>query len=148
MPATQRRPSVRDMDHRASRPRPLRFVVGYDGSLGARNAIRYAAQRAGTRGHLSIVHAYSGATTETSAEALLEAILLEGDDELLDTGYSTYAVHGGAADAIIAAGQRDRADEIVIGSRGRGRLESALLGSVAQAVIRDADRPIVVVPYP
>ncbi len=89
MPAAQRRPSVLDMDHRASRRRPPRFVVGYDGSLGARNAIRYAAQRAGPRWHLSIVHAYSGETTETSAEALLEAILLEGDDELLDTGYST-----------------------------------------------------------
>ena len=94
------------------------------------------------------MHAYSGATTETSAESLLEAILLEGDDELLDTGYSTYAVHRRAADAIIAAGRRDRADEIVMGSRGRGRLELALLGSVAQAVIRDADRPVVVVPDP
>ena len=104
--------------------------------------------RAGKRGHLSIVHAYAGTTTETSAEALLEAILLEGDDELLDTRYSTYAVHGGAAEALIAAAERDRADEIVIGTRGRGRLESALLGSVGQAVIRDADRPVVVVPYP
>jgi len=134
------------MAHQTSRRRPPRFVVGYDGSLGARNAIRYAAKRAGTRGHLSIVHAYGGTEAETSAEALLEAILLEGDDELLDTRYSTYAVHGGAAEALIAAAQRDRADEIVVGTRGRGRVESALLGSVAQAVIRSSDRPVVVVP--
>ena len=63
------------MQPTAPRRRPPRFIVGYDGSLGGRNAIRYAAQRAGKRGHLSIVHAYCGTTTETSAEALLEAIL-------------------------------------------------------------------------
>jgi nucleotide-binding universal stress UspA family protein len=146
MSRASRQRTFAGMGNQASRRRPLRFVVGYDGSLAAHNAIRYAAQRAGKRGHLSIVHAYDGNTAETSAEALLEAILLEGDDELLDTRYSTYAVHGGAAEALIAAAERDRADEIVIGTRGRGRLESALLGSVGQAVIRDADRPVVVVP--
>jgi nucleotide-binding universal stress UspA family protein len=49
---------------------------------------------------------------------------------------------------LIAAAERDRADEVVIGTPGRGQLESALLGSVGQAVSRDADRPVVVVPGP
>ena len=128
------------------RRRPPRLVVGYDGSVAARNAIRYASQRAGRRGHVSIVHAYHGAEAETHAEALLEAILLEGDDELLDTRYTTYAVHAPAAEALIQAAERDRADEIVVGTRARGRMESALLGSVAQAVIHGADRPVVVIP--
>jgi len=128
-----------------TRRRPPRFVVGYDGSLGARDAIRYAARRAGTRGHLSIVHAYDRESTSTHAESLLEAILLEGDDELLDTRYATYAVEGSPAEVLVAAAERDRADEIVVGTRGRGRVESALLGSVAQAVIHASDRPVVVV---
>ena len=101
---------------------------------------------AGTRGHLSIVHAYEGESTSTHAESLLEAILLEGDDELLDTRYTTYAVPGSPAEVLVAAAERDRADEIVVGTRGRGRVESALLGSVAQAVIHASDRPVVVVP--
>jgi hypothetical protein len=105
MSRASRQRTFAGMGNQASRRRPLRFVVGYDGSLAAHNAIRYAAQRAGKRGHLSIVHAYDGNTAETSAEALLEAILLEGDDELLDTRYSTYAVHGGAAEALIAAAE-------------------------------------------
>jgi nucleotide-binding universal stress UspA family protein len=90
------------------------------------------------------VHAYDGESTSTHAESLLEASLLEGDDELLDT--VTYAVEGSAAEVLVAAAERDRADEIVVGTRGRGRVESALLGSVAQAVVDASFRPVVVVP--
>jgi len=39
------------------------------------------------------------------------------------------------------------ADPIVVGARGLGRVESALLGSVSHAVIFHAKRPVLVVPH-
>jgi nucleotide-binding universal stress UspA family protein len=37
------------------------------------------------------------------------------------------------------------ADMIVVGSRGHGRLASALLGSVSRAILREARRPVLVI---
>lgn len=39
-----------------------------------------------------------------------------------------------------------RLDLLVLGSRGRGRVKAALLGSVSGAVMRSAHCPVVVVP--
>jgi nucleotide-binding universal stress UspA family protein len=39
------------------------------------------------------------------------------------------------------------ADPIVVGARGLGRMESALLGSVSSAVVAHAKRPVLVVPH-
>jgi nucleotide-binding universal stress UspA family protein len=52
---------------------------------------------------------------------------------------------GPAADQLLAAADACDADLVVVGSRGRGRLTSAVLGSVAHALIRDSTRPVLVV---
>jgi nucleotide-binding universal stress UspA family protein len=54
--------------------------------------------------------------------------------------------HGNAVDQILAAADRIEADIVVIGSHGRGRLKYALLGSVAEKVLRKAHRPVLVAP--
>ena len=46
---------------------------------------------------------------------------------------------------IVSAAGRERADLIVIGTHGRGGLDRALLGSVADRVIRLAPCPVVTV---
>jgi nucleotide-binding universal stress UspA family protein len=51
-----------------------------------------------------------------------------------------------AADAIIEAGEQLHADAIVMGTRGRTGIKSALLGSVSQAVVQHAYRPVVIAP--
>jgi nucleotide-binding universal stress UspA family protein len=40
------------------------------------------------------------------------------------------------------------ADVIVLGTRGRGGVKSMMLGSVSQAILHHADRPVLVVPSP
>jgi nucleotide-binding universal stress UspA family protein len=55
-------------------------------------------------------------------------------------------VDGGAAkEAIVQAARRLGADTIVVGSHGRTGAARAVLGSVAEAVVRHADRPVYVV---
>jgi len=55
------------------------------------------------------------------------------------------SVRGQTADALIAAADRRSAELLVIGSRGRGALRTALLGSVSMALMARADCPVVVV---
>ena len=55
-----------------------------------------------------------------------------------------HVVAGRAATEILGTAQRIRADLIVSGSRGRGRLASMLLGSVAAEVAADAQCPVLV----
>ena len=57
-------------------------------------------------------------------------------------------IHADAASALCEAAERFGADVICMGSRGHSRLGVALLGSVAQAVIARAHRPVLVVPPP
>jgi nucleotide-binding universal stress UspA family protein len=51
-----------------------------------------------------------------------------------------------AADAIVHAAERLGADAIVLGSHGRSAVARALMGSVSQGVVRQARRPVLVVP--
>jgi nucleotide-binding universal stress UspA family protein len=52
-------------------------------------------------------------------------------------------VEGDAGDALVSEGAE--ADLIVVGSRGRGGLASAILGSTSQHVVRHARCPVIVV---
>jgi nucleotide-binding universal stress UspA family protein len=55
---------------------------------------------------------------------------------------------GTIAEAILEEAEADKADVIVMGSRGLTGVRSFLLGSVSHAVLQHADRPVVVVPSP
>ncbi len=142
----------------ADRSGPV-VVVGYDGSAASRAALSLAARRAGRAGKVWIIHAYNPpldflaspgfdhAVSEPSkhGRALLDAIPLTGNDELIDTDYETELIEGPPAEAIAHMARICHADEIVVGSRGLGSVR-ALLGSVSHELLRIADRPVVVVP--
>jgi nucleotide-binding universal stress UspA family protein len=66
------------------------------------------------------------------------------------SGYDAAAVEtttetGEPAERIETVAEQERADLIVVGSRGRGPLRAALLGSTSRALAANARRPIVVV---
>lgn len=58
----------------------------------------------------------------------------------------TAVVAGNPADEIVAYADSIGADMIVIGSRGRGAVAGALLGSVSRDVLHESRMPVVVVP--
>lgn len=132
-------------------------IVGYDGSPPARAALSYAVQRAADGGRVVAVNAFQPAPDwlgDPFYQRALDAYQTEGrqllrslEDEQVDVGVevATSLLEGPPARAIIAAADARDADEIVVGSRGFGRLRG-VLGSVSHAVLHEADRPVVVIP--
>jgi nucleotide-binding universal stress UspA family protein len=136
------------------------IVVGYDGSPASRAAVDYAARRAGADGAVFVVHAYGPPPDwlgvpnyqhvledhESRGRALLDALVMN-DDPLLETNFETELLDGPPADAIERVAEIRHADEIAIGTRGLGRVRTAL-GSVSQEVLHGARVPVMVMPPP
>jgi len=74
----------------------------------------------------------------------------QGADRAIAAGLRARASTGrsslGVGAAIVSTASRIDADTIVMGTRGLTRLKCFFLGSVSQAVLQHADRPVVVVP--
>jgi nucleotide-binding universal stress UspA family protein len=132
------------------------LVVGYDGSRESEAAVDYAARRAGSTGKLVVVHALApppalvgvvavGSESRDHGAAVLDALLMEQAETLTATNVELKAPRAKPADALLEAASDADADEIVVGCRGLGRMESAL-GSVSSDLLRRADRPVVVIP--
>jgi nucleotide-binding universal stress UspA family protein len=132
-------------------------VVGYDGSPTARAAVTHAVALAkGDR--VVVVHAHHepparvtsrwrellSAETAEHGHAVLDAILLEGNDELAEANWEARLVEGPAAEALIRAAEEVGADVVVTGSHGYGAL-GAVLGSVSQALVKVSDRPVTII---
>ena len=134
------------------------IVVGYDGSAPARAAVRHAVDVA-HGGRVVVVHAYNAPPPQLTsrwrellehdhverAQSVLDAILLEGNDELGDANWEARLAPGHPAQAILDVAHDVDADQIVVGSHGYGPV-SALLGSVSQELVRLSDVPVTVIP--
>jgi nucleotide-binding universal stress UspA family protein len=109
-------------------------------------------------GEVALLHAIDIASTygteagvsqgQLMAEARREGKrLLAGYRQQLSLEPSTleFIVEGKPSDEIVKAARQWPADVIVIGSRGLGGVQRALLGSVAEGVIRHAPCPVLVI---
>jgi nucleotide-binding universal stress UspA family protein len=76
-----------------------------------------------------------------------EATLKSAGQAAEDVGvsYALERVSGNTVESIVAVAEEKEADLIVVGSRGRNAVTTALLGSVSNGVLRHAGRPVLVV---
>jgi nucleotide-binding universal stress UspA family protein len=135
-----------------------RILVAVDGSEYGLRAAKVAADFArALAAHLTVLTVYaepSAALGEPNySEALHEgrraldsarqAVIAGGGPEP-----ETECLGGAPAETILSVARDGAYDLVVVGSRGRGRLQAALLGSVSSAVAARAGRPVLVVGEP
>ena len=130
------------------------IVLGYDGSEGAETAARLAAALARRhKARVVVATAFHWAYSldamgerigqeiqeaETIAQEIVSRLRAEGVEagsEVLD---------GAAGEVLLRAAERQSADLIVVGRRGRGLTASLLLGSTSEYVVRRAPVPVLV----
>ncbi|MDQ3764291.1 MAG: universal stress protein [Actinomycetota bacterium] len=140
-------------------------VAGYDGSDEAATAVRWAAQIAlQNSGSLRVVWVWQIRDVWDEAIAARDNIEVPSMTELEDIARRRFTeiVHRLVAETVPDVDiHMDRgpdeagpllhassdADLLVIGSRGRGRVATALLGSVSARCIREATCPVLVIPH-
>jgi len=146
---------VRDSADRGGLP----IVIGVDGSEPSRRAMQWGIDHARRLDRPVIaLHAWHLPASSTSfyrpypaprdladqAEHFVHSELDHVDTSDLATTIECRSMSGSAADALIEASAM--ASVVVVGSRGRGALSRAVLGSVSDRVSHHASAPVVVVP--
>ncbi|ARF53345.1 universal stress protein [Streptomyces gilvosporeus] len=131
-----------------------RIVVGADGSTHSQAALAYAVQEASLRGaQLQAVHAWSYPGPEAAVSAVqaaaekhrqsLEEWLVPLREAHPDVEVVEELAH--EAPALALARASDRADLMVVGSRGRGGFRGLALGSVSHALLQFSQCPLAVI---
>lgn len=141
----------------------LRILVAVDGSELALDAVRYAlklVRDGGLQATLVLGHVQEEASllelATRDADAIARASVEAGQD-LLASGVALVRAAGVPFETEIALGSpaatlADMAETcgcelIMVGARGLGGLRGSLLGSVSQALVRDASMPVTVVKH-
>ena len=134
-----------------------RIVIATDGSVGAGVAVEqgvWLAKMLGAKAiFVSVVHTplpvlgdpyYQRALSADLARCrkAIDAAVLAARERALP--HETEILEGSAADAILELARARDASLIVVGSRGRGGIAGAVLGSVSDSLGRRADRPVLV----
>lgn len=135
---------------------PKRMLLATDGSEEAELAARAVVEVSGETGsELHLVHVapsvpmYFAATEEEPARLAREGrkTLDEQARRIEAAGGNVAQTHlrlGAAAEEIVALAEDMGAGLIALGSRGRGGIRRALMGSVSDAVVRHAHCPVLV----
>ncbi len=135
------------------------IVVGHDGSAAAHEAMRWAVDEGRLRGQVvHVVRAWvlsgvirdmgglsAGVPSFNEAASWVEQQLHENLASCSPAGVQvhTHVIHEASTDVILEAAKT--ADLVVLGNRGRGGFAGAIIGSVAENVVRHAPGTVVVV---
>jgi nucleotide-binding universal stress UspA family protein len=135
-----------------------RFIAGFDGSDGAREAVRFATRLAraleaevvAVTGYEVPPHVFGKGASDGVDSALADDARAEADrtlSELHEDGVAARVPRAGApAQALIETAQDDEADLIVVGAHHAGGPERLKLGSTAGRVVHGAPCPVAIVP--
>jgi nucleotide-binding universal stress UspA family protein len=133
------------------------IVVGYDGSSEAQAALAAATARAGKGGTVVAVYASEPASDWLDTAYYARALEMRRQraatvfeelptlDLADDVTVEAELVDGSVPEALAEVAKLRDAEEIAVGSRRLGWFRGAV-GSVSRRVLREADRPVVVVP--
>lgn len=139
---------------------PKRILLAADGSEDSKLASRMAAGIAGGLGselhvvYVAIISPWvlGGKLSDTEYERLrseqqnfLDALVLQVEAMGVEVTESHFRVGQRADDEIIQLSEELDVDLIVVGSKGRGTLKRALMGSDAESVVRYSRHPVMVV---
>jgi nucleotide-binding universal stress UspA family protein len=141
-----------------------KIIVATDGSEGGNRAVDFAAKLAKGSGANLIIVTIGETLTRDEArrlaraekedvadvlESLANRVLLDARQRAERAGSQAIETRigwGDAAETIIEIAKRIRADVIVVGRRGRGRLSGLVMGSVSQKIASYAPCVAVLVP--
>ncbi len=142
-----------------------RIVVGVDGSEASHRALVWAARFAqATKAEILAVHAVdTPAFLRGGPEAMPEGVAAAWDEWRSDTErvlekdwctplreagvpFRGRTVEGGPR-ALLGTANREHADAIIVGRRGRGGLVELVLGSFSHHLVHHSSLPVIVVPY-
>jgi nucleotide-binding universal stress UspA family protein len=128
------------------------IVVGVDGSAVSMQALTWALAEGRVRDEdvravYVWTHAPAGSGSPNEGQEAAERLLAETVEELTDAhDVEQRAVHGHPIEVLVE--QSVDASLVVVGSRGHGKLGSALLGSVSRGCALHAECPVVVIRDP
>ena len=135
------------------------ILIATDGSPSARDAVGVGLELAKEQGadvtfvHVTDPDEFKGgrggthAITHTEEVDDSETVLKAAGQAAEEAGvsYALERIAGNTVESIVALADEKDADMIVIGSRGRHTITTALLGSISLGVLRHARRPVLIV---
>ncbi|HEX4114332.1 MAG TPA: universal stress protein [Solirubrobacteraceae bacterium] len=132
------------------------LILGYDRCESARHAVNWATSELKSGGKLVIVHACRPlhmlpAPLSTPDErhqferALLDELMLDGNDELLDIEFVVEVSDEDPVTALTEAARRHHASAIVVGCEQHSRLQKAI-GTVTSELLARSSVPVTAVP--